>query len=145
MAVSPSTLAPYGNYATKLFCRKTLPNKHLYLGEYGFVLPADQINGTGAEFLAALKVVTEHIIQEARKDPYFNKPKLKQDTDYFVLENILRRKQYQLTDSDRKSQPSNISKQSIDNKNRSLKFTTNPVTSLFTFLVIVLVTFSQNG
>ena len=131
-----------------------LPNKHLYLGEYGFVLPADQINGTGAEFLAALKVVTEHIIQEARKDPYFNKPKMKQDTDYVVLENILRRKQakrksqYQLTDSGRKLQPSNTSKQSIDNKNRSPatpKFTTNPITSLFSFFVIVFVTFSQNG
>ena len=127
---------------------------HFYLGDYGFLLPADQINGTGAEFLAALKVVMEHIIEEARSDPYFNKPKLKQDTDNVVLENILRRKRektksrFQLSDDDRKSQSSNTSKQSIDSKNRSAatsKFTTNLVASLFTFLVILFVTFSKNG
>lgn len=60
------------------------------LGDYGFVLPADQINGTGEDFLAAIKAVSSSIIEEVRST---NHPKYYRPTEHRFdnLENILTR------------------------------------------------------
>ena len=80
-------------------------------GDYGFILPVSQINETGAEFLAALRVVTSYIIEESKNDSYFNKPKQDRDADCVDLQNILRRKttdtnsNYQLSETSGKTHP----------------------------------------
>ena len=47
----------------------------LFSGEYGFLLPAEQILDTGAEMFAAVKAMAEHIAEEAAADPKFYQPK----------------------------------------------------------------------
>ena len=46
----------------------------LFSGQYGFLLPAEQILDTGTELFAAVKAMAEHIAEEAAGDPRFYQP-----------------------------------------------------------------------
>ena len=60
----------------------------LFSGEYGFLLPAEQILDTGAEMFAAVRAMAEHIAEEAAVNPRFYQPTEEGRVDLGNIENI---------------------------------------------------------